>query len=314
MTHAHTRSTQVRARRVVIGALAVSAALTVGVSTASAQVEVPTRAGVAASSAAPGATAPAPAAVASPVAPATTPAATTAPARTTVALTLRLGSRGNAVKDLQRALRKRGMKITVDGAFGARTRVAVRAVQKRFKLRATGVADTKLLKKLGLRTRTVASATAPVAAPGASQYLSVFPVLGDYSYFDDFGAGRHQGSHEGNDIMADKGTPAVAVADARVNRLTRTERGLGGIYVWLERADGTEYYYAHLASIATGLEEGHKVTAGQVIGTVGNTGDARYGAHHLHFEIRVGGTTPIDPYKHLVAVDGTRKGSASRTR
>jgi len=311
MTHAQTRSTQVRARRVVIGALAVSAVLAVGASTAAAQVEVPTRAGTVASSAAPSTGAPAPVAVS---APASTPAAPTATTRTTVVLTLRLGSRGGAVKDLQRALRKRGINVKVDGAFGPRTRTAVKAAQKRFRMRATGVADTKLLKKLGLRTRTVASAAAPTAAPGASRYLSVFPVVGDYSYFDDYGAARHQGSHEGNDIMADKGTPVVAVADGKINRLTRTERGLGGIYIWLERADGTEYYYAHLASIATGLDEGSRVTTGQVIGAVGNTGDARYGAHHLHFEIRVGGTTPIDPYKHLVAVDGTRKGSASRTR
>lgn len=313
MTHAQTRSTQVRARRVVIGALAVSAVLAVGVSTAAAQVEVPTRAGVAASSAAPGTDAPAPAAVSAPAAPATAPAAATTPTRT-VALTLRLGSRGAAVRDLQRALLRRGIRVSVDGAFGPRTRAAVRTAQKRFRMRATGVADTKLLKKLGLRTRTVASAAAPTAAPGASQYLSVFPVVGEYSYFDDYGAARHQGSHEGNDIMADKGTPVVAVADGTIKRLTRTERGLGGIYIWLQRADGTEYYYAHLASIATGLVEGSRVTTGQVIGGVGNTGDARYGAHHLHFEIRVGGTRPIDPYKHLVAVDGTRKGSASRTR
>ena len=43
-----------------------------------------------------------------------------------------------------------------------------------------------------------------------------------------------------------------------------------------------------------------------MIGTVGNTGDARYGATHLHFEIRPGGT-PIDPYPHLVAVDPDRR-------
>ena len=50
---------------------------------------------------------------------------------------------------------------------------------------------------------------------------------------------------------------------------------------------------------------GSKVTAGQVIGAVGNTGDARYGATHCHFEIRPSGT-PIDPYPHLVAVDPER--------
>ena len=121
---------------------------------------------------------------------------------------------------------------------------------------------------------------------------------------------RHQGPHQGIDIMADRNTPLVAVADAVVSRLSRVEDGLGGIYVWLRRADGVEYFYAHMESIATGLAEGSKVTAGQVIGAVGNTGDARYGATHCHFEIRPGGT-PIDPYPHLVAVDPERAAAAA---
>jgi murein DD-endopeptidase MepM/ murein hydrolase activator NlpD len=99
-----------------------------------------------------------------------------------------------------------------------------------------------------------------------------------------------------------------------MTRVQRSERGLGGIYVWLRRADGTEYYYAHMATIAAGIEAGTRVRAGQVIGTVGNTGDARYGAHHLHFEIRTGGRTPINPYTHLVAVDPTRQSSAALRR
>jgi murein DD-endopeptidase MepM/ murein hydrolase activator NlpD len=137
-------------------------------------------------------------------------------------------------------------------------------------------------------------------------------VQGDYSYSDDFGAARHQGSHEGTDIMADRGTPLVAVTAGVVKRLTRTETGLGGLYVWLQRADGTEYYYAHMNAIADGLQEGQKVAAGQVIGTVGNTGDARYGATHLHFEIRPAGSSPINPYSHLVAVDPTARTQARR--
>ncbi|WP_217923845.1 M23 family metallopeptidase [Miltoncostaea oceani] len=244
---------------------------------------------------------------------ATAPVAT--PRAASVPLVLRVGSRGQAVRDLQRELRRRGIRVVVDGAYGPATKRAVRKLQKRLRLRATGVADTRLLKRLGLRTRTAAAAPAPtaaLAAPGTSKYLDVFPVVGDYSYSDDFGAARHQGSHEGVDIMADRGTPLVAVSTGTINRLTRTESGLGGIYVWLERADGTEYYYAHMNAIAEGLDAGSKVTAGQVIGTVGNTGDARYGAPHLHFEIRPAGSRPIDPYSHLVAVDPTARTQARR--
>ena len=140
----------------------------------------------------------------------------------------------------------------------------------------------------------------------------MFPVAGDNSYTDDFGDARHQGRHEGIDIMADRGTPLVAVADARVIRLSRTETGLGGISLWLERADGTQYYYAHMTTIADGLAEGTKVAVGQVVGTVGNTGDARYGAPHLHFEIHPGGGSATNPYPHLVAVDPDSSDAGAR--
>jgi murein DD-endopeptidase MepM/ murein hydrolase activator NlpD len=222
---------------------------------------------------------------------------------------LRIGSYGAQVRDLQRELRRRGIKVTIDGAYGPATKRAVKKMQRRLKVRRTGVADGRLLRRLGLRVRTTAGATTPVRpriAPGASPYLDVFPVNGEYTFSADFGAARHQGSHQGVDIMADRGTPIVAVVNARVQRLARAETGLGGIYVWLRRADGTEYYYAHMNSIAAGLAEGSAVGAGQVVGTVGNTGDARYGAPHLHFEIRPGGS-PTDPYPHLVAVDPTAR-------
>jgi len=303
MTKAHSRSTHARVRRVVTGVAAV-AVLAFGATQAVSQVEVPTR------SADRSGAAPAPTAAPTPSSPA---AALRTSAPTTVVIRLRLGSRGAAVRDLQRALRKRGFRVAVDGVYGRRTRAVVRAMQKRMRLRPTGVADTRLLKRLRLKTRAVASAGVSAPARGTGM-LSVFPVIGDYSYFDDFGAARHQGSHEGTDIMADRGTPLVAVADGVMDRVQRTETGLGGVYVWLRRADGTEYYYAHMASIATGIQEGTRVGAGQVIGTVGNTGDARYGAHHLHFEIRTGGRTPINPYTHLVAVDPTRQSSAALRR
>jgi murein DD-endopeptidase MepM/ murein hydrolase activator NlpD len=285
----------------MVGVLVVATALALGVaSTAAAdEVQLPP---------APGA-ATAPGAAPAPAAPAAAPAAT-APVASTVVLRLRIGSVGPAVRDLQRELRRRGIPVKVDGEFGPATKKAVKRMQKRFGMPATGIADTPLLKRLGLQTR--AAASAPVTAPATlttSQYLKVFPVVGKYQYRDDFGEPRHQGPHQGIDIMADRNTPLVAVADAVVSRLSRVEDGLGGIYVWLTRADGVEFYYAHMQSIATGLVEGSKVTAGQVIGAVGNTGDARYGATHCHFEIRPNGT-PIDPYPHLVAVDPQRAAAA----
>lgn len=309
MTHAPERCTPVRRRRSAT-MIALAAALAMSATPAVSQVEVPSRSGGAAAVAVSPSAAPAPGAERS------APAASTRPTQRSVPVRLSIGSRGAAVKALQRQLRRRGIRIAVDGAFGPATRRAVRIMQKRLRLKVTGVATAPLMRRLGLATRVRVALSDNRPRPNrGTQYLQVFPVAGqDYTYFDDFGAPRHQGSHEGTDIMADKGTPLVAVVDATVDRVQRTERGLGGLYVWLERADGTEYYYAHMAAVAPGLREGQSVRAGDILGTVGNTGDARHGAAHLHFEIRPRGVGSINPYTHLVAVDGKRSGTAALRR
>lgn len=233
------------------------------------------------------------------------PAAARALPASATPTSLSLGARGVAVRDLQQALRRaRYRYVRVDGAFGPSTARAVTALQKRMRLRATGVADAALLKRLGIQVTGVAAIPTAAAAPvlGAT-YLRAFPVLGDYTYQDDFGAARHQGSHEGNDVIADRGMPVVAVADGVIKRMTRVETGLGGIWIWLRDNAGNEYYYAHLDSIAAGLNPGSTVAVGQVIGAVGNTGDARATVTHLHFEVHPGGGGAVDPYNDLRAVD-----------
>ena len=228
---------------------------------------------------------------------------------------LRVGSRGADVRELQRILRKRGLKVTLDGAYGKRTSEAVKVLQRRFKLPANGVANAAFLKRLGVKIRSVRSGTSPatpvdatnypLAGPNAAKakYLLAFPVAGKHTYFNDFGAPRSQGTHQGNDVMAARGVPVRAVAPGVIKRMTRVETGLGGIWIWLQDTRGHEYYYAHLTSITAGLEAGSAVTLGQVIGAVGNTGDARYGATHLHFEIHPGGGGAINPYTDLLAID-----------
>ena len=228
---------------------------------------------------------------------------------------LRVGSRGPDVRELQRILRRRGLKVTVDGAFGHQTVEAVKILQRRFKMRANGVANAAFLKRLGIKLRSVRSGTEPaapvdptrypLAGPNASKakYLQAFPVAGKHTYFNDFGAPRSQGSHQGNDIMAARGVPVRAVAPGTIKRLTRVETGIGGIWIWLLDTHGNEYYYAHLTSISDGLQPGSQVALGQVIGAVGNTGDARYGATHLHFELHPGGGAAISPYTDLLSVD-----------
>ncbi|MBJ7365392.1 MAG: peptidoglycan DD-metalloendopeptidase family protein, partial [Thermoleophilia bacterium] len=217
------------------------------------------------------------------------------------------GAGGADVKALQRKLRVRGIRVPVDGSYGRQTRAGVRILQRKLRLPVTGIADATLLSKLGLKIRAVASApVATPAAPAAAQYLKAFPVAGTYSFANDFGAARSQGSHQGNDVMSPRGTPVVAVADGTIKRLTRVETGLGGVWIYLVDAAGNEYYYAHLNDIVAGLDAGSKVTAGQQIGTVGNTGDARWGAPHLHFEVHPGGGGAINPYADLVALDPNR--------
>ena len=71
---------------------------------------------------------------------------------------------------------------------------------------------------------------------------------------------------------------------------------LGGLGLTIRGASGLEYYYAHLSSYAPGIVEGVKVRAGDVVGTVGATGNAV--AAHLHFEISDGGRA-VNPYPML---------------
>lgn len=104
-----------------------------------------------------------------------------------------------------------------------------------------------------------------------------------------FGAVRDGGrrDHEGIDIFAPRGTPVAAVADGVARADTN---GLGGNVVWL-RGNGRTFYYAHLDRQA--IEGTVRVRAGDVLGYVGNTGNARTTAPHLHFGIYDGDA--IDP-------------------
>ena len=130
----------------------------------------------------------------------------------------------------------------------------------------------------------------------------VFPVQGPNSFTNTWGYPRGGGrTHQGTDIMSPRGTPVVAVVNGTVSRAKPVESGLGGITIWLDGNDRNSYYYAHLSRIEGGISSGTRVGAGQVIGYVGNTGDARSTDPHLHFEIRPGGGSPINPYATLVA-------------
>ena len=125
-----------------------------------------------------------------------------------------------------------------------------------------------------------------------------FPVSGTKAVPGSFwGASRDGGkrSHEGVDIFAPKGTPAVASADGVITGVK--EEGIGGKVVWL-RPTGKDYYlyYAHLDKQL--VQEGQIVRQGDVVGTVGNTGNARNTPSHLHFGVYMN-HGPVDPYPFI---------------
>lgn len=135
-----------------------------------------------------------------------------------------------------------------------------------------------------------------------SEPVLLFPVQGkDEKAIQSFwGAPRDGGrrKHEGNDIFAPKGTPLLALTDGRITRVNNG--GLGGKTVWLYDAErGLRYYYAHLDQQL--VAKGQYVRRGDVVGTVGNTGNARTTPPHLHFGIYTNGA--IDPYPFLQNAD-----------
>jgi len=126
----------------------------------------------------------------------------------------------------------------------------------------------------------------------------VCPVQGPVSFTDTFGAPRSGGRrHQGNDLFAPAGTPLVAVTGGSV---FFQGDPLGGNAAYVEGHDGNTYYYAHLSDYVGGARS---VSAGELIGHLGNTGDARDAPPQLHFEIRPGGPNgrAIDPYPTLAA-------------
>jgi hypothetical protein len=151
-------------------------------------------------------------------------------------------------------------------------------------------------------------------AHGAVPDRIIFPVVGPVTYQDDFGDPRGQGSHQGNDIMAARKAPAVAAEGGRVSFWTTSSRA--GCMLYLYGRSGTTYLYIHLnndltmrndnragckvgTAYAPGLQSGERVRAGQLVGYVGDSGDAD-GIHpHLHFELHPNGGAAVSPYSWL---------------
>ena len=126
------------------------------------------------------------------------------------------------------------------------------------------------------------------------------PVVGiEARHLDDsWGAPRDGGkrSHRGIDIFAPKGTPIVAVADGIISYIG--DQPKGGHCLWLTTENGASFYYAHLDRWAPGLYEGMEVQSGDLLGFVGNTGNAKYTPAHLHFAVNQNDEM-VNPYPIL---------------
>jgi murein DD-endopeptidase MepM/ murein hydrolase activator NlpD len=134
--------------------------------------------------------------------------------------------------------------------------------------------------------------------------LEVGPVRGRCRFANSWGATRGGGRrHVGVDLVAPGGVPVVAVVGGTLTRQSRDRAGsLAGNAWWLTSANGTYYFYAHLAAFAPGLEIGSTVRAGDVIGYVGSTGNAT--TPHLHFEIHPYGGGAVNPYEAVWIAGG----------
>ncbi len=117
---------------------------------------------------------------------------------------------------------------------------------------------------------------------------------------ENFGDPRSDGRlHQGLDIMAPHGTPIGSPTAAVVTGVGNGSSS--GLYVRTANPGGETFVYMHLSQVATGIARGTILARGDILGFVGNTGNASGGAAHLHFEIRKGGVA-TDPFVRLKEV------------
>jgi len=128
----------------------------------------------------------------------------------------------------------------------------------------------------------------------------LMPVVGvqPFDLSNSWGDSRDGGrrKHRGIDIFAPRGTAVVAVADGIVSYIG--DQPKGGHCLWLTTENGSSFYYAHLDRWAAGLYEGMEVLSGDLLGYVGNTGNAKYTPSHLHFAVNENDEM-VNPYPIL---------------
>jgi len=127
---------------------------------------------------------------------------------------------------------------------------------------------------------------------------------------DTFGAPRPgDRTHQGIDIFAPRGTAVISTTRGIVSRVG--ENSLGGTVVWILGPAGDRHYYAHLDSVAD-IRSGQRIVAGDMLGTVGNTGNARGTPPHLHYGIYRNRVGAVNPFPLLSPPSDERRDRAGR--
>jgi murein DD-endopeptidase MepM/ murein hydrolase activator NlpD len=128
----------------------------------------------------------------------------------------------------------------------------------------------------------------------------LFPLAGGARFQNDFGAPRADTRfNQGIDLFAPLGTPVLATHDGTLVNVGWSN--IGGRQEWLRDTSGNLFYYGHLSAYAPVAKTGAAVHAGDVIGFLGDSGDAQGTAYHLHFEIHPAGKWAVAPYPYVSA-------------
>jgi murein DD-endopeptidase MepM/ murein hydrolase activator NlpD len=126
----------------------------------------------------------------------------------------------------------------------------------------------------------------------------VCPIGAPNAFTDSWGAPRSGGRrHQGADVFAAYGTPLYAL---EAGAIRTSDNSLGGVSVHLAGTSGDAYYYAHLSK--RDVVTGQRVAVGEVVGAVGNSGNARSTPPHLHVQYHPGGGVPVNPTALLTAL------------